>query len=160
MNEAISNTSPLVYLHRIDALDWLPRLFTSIWTPPEVVAELREGLARGFNVPDPNSLDWLDIVAPKQTPSEWFALDLGPGEVAAMSLALENPSRTVILDDSLARHVAQAAGLNVWGTLRILLEMKDQGHVHTVAPYVIRLKDSGMWISDEVRLRILRLADE
>ena len=160
MNEAISNTSPLVYLHRIDALDWLPRLFTSIWTPLEVVAELREGLARGFNVPDPSRLDWLDIVAPKQTPSEWFALDLGPGGVAAMSLALENPSRTIILDDSLARHVAQAAGLNVWGTLRIILEMKTQGHIQAVAPFVTRLKDSGMWISDEVRLRILRLVDE
>ncbi len=77
-----------------------------------------------------------------------------------MSLALENPQRVVILDDALARHVARAAGLSVWGTLRILLEMKTQGHVQTVAPYVTRLKDSGMWISDEVRLRILRLAGE
>jgi predicted nucleic acid-binding protein len=49
MNEAISNTSPLVYLHRIDALDWLPRLFATIWTPPAVVTELREGLVRGYN---------------------------------------------------------------------------------------------------------------
>ncbi|MBP6469104.1 MAG: DUF3368 domain-containing protein [Chloroflexi bacterium] len=160
MNEAISNTSPLVYLHRIDALDWLPRLFATIWTPPAVVTELREDLVRGYNVPDPDHFSWLEVVEPKQVPSEWFALDLGPGEIAAMSLALENPSRTVILDDSLVRHVAQAAGLNVWGTLRIILEMKTQGHVQAVAPFVTRLKDSGMWISDEVRLRILRLADE
>lgn len=27
MPDAISNTSPLLYLHRIDALGWLPDLF-------------------------------------------------------------------------------------------------------------------------------------
>lgn len=41
--EAITNTSPLVYLHRIQALDWLPQLFQEIWTPPAVLTELNEG---------------------------------------------------------------------------------------------------------------------
>jgi hypothetical protein len=27
MPDAISNTSPLLYLHRIGAINWLPRLF-------------------------------------------------------------------------------------------------------------------------------------
>jgi hypothetical protein len=30
MPEAISNTSPLLYLYRIEVLDWLPELFTEI----------------------------------------------------------------------------------------------------------------------------------
>lgn len=30
MPEAISNTSPLLYLYRINALDWLPELFSEI----------------------------------------------------------------------------------------------------------------------------------
>jgi hypothetical protein len=33
MPKAISNTSPLLYLHRIDVLDWLPMLFSEIWVP-------------------------------------------------------------------------------------------------------------------------------
>ena len=33
MSKAISNTSPLLYLHRIGVLNWLPRLFTEIWIP-------------------------------------------------------------------------------------------------------------------------------
>ena len=160
MANAISNTSPLVYLHRINALNWLPHLFDTICTPPAVVLELEEGIRRGYDLPHPNSLPWLQIVPPQTMPAEWFALDLGKGEIAAMSLSLENPDYVVILDDALARHVAQAAGLSVWGTLRVLLEMKNQGEIDFIDPYVTQLRTSGMWISDEVRLRILRLAGE
>jgi predicted nucleic acid-binding protein len=42
-----------------------------------------------------------------------------------MALALENPDRVVLLDDMLARRTAQAAGLQVWGTLKVLLEAKS-----------------------------------
>lgn len=39
MAEAISNTSPLLYLHRTGALDWLPQLFQDVWTPNAVKLE-------------------------------------------------------------------------------------------------------------------------
>jgi len=43
MPEAISNTSPLLYLYRTGALEWLPELFSEIWIPRAVVLELEEG---------------------------------------------------------------------------------------------------------------------
>jgi uncharacterized protein len=54
MPEAISNISPLLYLYRIGALDWLPTLFRGIWIPSAVVCELREGQQKGYDVPTPN----------------------------------------------------------------------------------------------------------
>ena len=36
MPEAISNTSPLLYLHQIGVLHWLPKLFDKIWVPGAV----------------------------------------------------------------------------------------------------------------------------
>lgn len=50
--EAISNTSPLLYLYRIDGLNWLPKLFYSIWVPQAVADEFKEGRRRGYDVPD------------------------------------------------------------------------------------------------------------
>jgi len=158
--DAITNTSPLLYLHRIGVLDWLPNLFSEIWIPDAVVRELQEGQRRGHNVPDPGDYPWLQAVNPRSVPSEWLTLDLGMGELAAMALALENPGRVVLLDDALARRIAQAAGLNAWGTLRVLLKAKSQGLVERIEPLVSRLKDAGMWISDDVRQRILALAGE
>lgn len=161
MPEAISNTSPLVYLYRIGAIEWLPRIFSEVWIPMAVLDELQEGQRRGYDVPDPGLYTWLQITGSRATmPSEWLSLDLGPGELGAMVLALENPTRVVLLDDMLARRTAQAAGLTVWGTLRVLLEAKAQGMTDRIAPLVNRLGETGMWLSDDVRERVLRLAGE
>lgn len=160
MPEAIVNTSPLVYLYRIGALEWLPKLFSELWVPSAVVRELEEGQRRGYDVPKPSNYTWLRVVDPHAVPSEWLMLDLGPGEIAAMALGLENPSRIVLLDDGRAREIAEAAGLKVWGTLKILLEAKSRGLTEKIAPLVKRLVDTGMWISDDIRQRILALAGE
>lgn len=160
MPDAISNTSPFLYLYRVQVLDWLPDLFNEMWIPPAVVSELQEGRQRGFDVPDPVNYGWLEIVAPKSVPWEWLSLDLGRGELESMALALENPDRSVLLDDALARRIAQAAGLDVWGTLRVLLEAKAQGLTERIEPLVDRLAASGMWISDDIRRRVLVLAGE
>jgi predicted nucleic acid-binding protein len=77
-----------------------------------------------------------------------------------MALAIENPDRVVLLDDQLARRTAQAAGLTVWGTLRVLLEGKHKGLTDRVEPLVARLAENGLWMSTELQHRILALADE
>lgn len=160
MSNAIVNTSPLVYLHRIGALDWLAKLFGEVWVPSAVVSELEEGQRKGYDVPEPRNYSWLKVVAPRVIPSEWLTLDLGAGEIAAMALALENPSRIAVLDDARARQIAQAAGLTVWGTLKVLLEAKSLGLTEKIEPHVNRLAETGMWISDDIRKRILALAGE
>jgi len=160
MSNVITNTSPFLYLYRIGVLDWLPRLFGEIWIPSAVVFELKEGQQRGYDVPDPGDYTWLQVVDPRAMPSEWLTLDLGAGEREAMALALENPNRVILLDDALARRIAQAAGLKVWGTLKVLLEAKSQGLTENIEPLVNRLQDAGLWISDEIRQRVLALAGE
>jgi predicted nucleic acid-binding protein len=160
MPEAISNTSPLLYLHRVEVMHWLPKLFSEVWVPQQVFHELQQGREKGHDVPDPAAHGWLRQVDPLNMPSEWLALDLGAGELAAMSLALEHPSKILLLDDRLARQTAKAAGLNVWGTLRILLEAKRHGLTERVEPLITRLSQTGMWFSTELRQRILALAGE
>ena len=160
MPKAISNTSPLLYLHRIGALEWLPQLFDEFWTSAAVVAELQEGRRCGFDVPDLALLPWVQIVEPRSIPAEWLALDLGDGELAAMAMARENPDRIVLLDEALARRTAQTAGLQVWGTLKIMLEAKAHGITATIKPWVERLADAGLWFSDDLRSRVLALAGE
>ena len=160
MLKAISNTSPLLYLYRIGAINWLPELFDEVWIPEAVKNELLAGRSKGYDVPNPDDYPWLSVVNPKSMPSEWLALDLGVGEIAAMALALENPKRIVLLDDMLARRTAQVAGLQVWGTLKVLLEAKSHGLVDKIEPYITKLSESGMWVSAEVRQRIIKLADE
>jgi len=66
--------------------------------------------------------------------SEWLALDLGEGKLGAMALALEDPDHTVLLDDVLAGRTTQVTGLQVSGTLRVLLEAESQGLIERIEP--------------------------
>ncbi len=77
-----------------------------------------------------------------------------------MSLGLEHPERILLLDDLLARRTAQAAGLQVWGTLKILLKAKEKGLTLQIAPRIDQLAQVGMWMSDDIRHRVLALAGE
>ena len=149
-----------MYLHRTDALNWLPNLCEEVRIPQAVAEELSEGRQRGYNVPRLQGYEWLTIAAPGAVPSQWLNVDLGAGELAVLTLALEHPTCTVLLDDRQARRIAQSAGLEVWGTLRILMEAKSQGLIARVADHVDRLKCAGMWMSDEIRRRVLALAGE
>ena len=160
MPEAISDTSPLLYLYQVEVLDWLSYLFGDVWIPNAVADELEQGRQRGFDVPDPRGYEWLKIVEPNSVPTEWLALDLGAGELATLAVGLENPVRIVLVDERVARRIAQSAGLKVWGTLKILLEAKSQGLTERIEPFVNRLRDEGMWISDLIRQRVLALAGE
>lgn len=160
MAEVISNTSPLLYLHRVDAIDLLPEMFEEVWTPSAVVHELGTGREKGYDVPDLSVYPWLRVLDPRAVPSEWLATDLGPGELAALALGIENPEKILLLDDALARRIAQKAGLAVWGTLRVLLEGKSRGLVESLTPLVDRLEGTGMRLSSSVRLRVLALAGE
>ena len=99
-------------------------------------------------------------VAESSTIGVWLVSDLGKGELETMALALEHQEKVVILDDALARRIARAAGLEVWGTLRVLLEAKKMGMIPAVTSVIDDLRDSGMWISDDIRQRILKLAGE
>ena len=118
------------------------------------------GQTKGYDVPIPINYPWLRTVNPKNMPSEWLALDLGAGELSAMALALENPNHIILLDDGLARRTATAAGLTVWGTLKVLLEAKSLGLVDRIEPMIGRFSEVGMWISDDIKRRILKLAGE
>jgi len=160
MPEAVSNTSPLLYLYRIGRIEVLAQIFGAVWTVPAVVAELAEGQKQGYEVPNSAEYGWLRVKSPQSVPSEWLARDLGRGEIEAIALALEQPGSIVILDDALARRIAQAAGLEVWGTLRVPLEAKKRKFVPAIAPIVDELRTSGMWISEDVRRRILALSGE
>jgi len=81
MSKAICNTSPLLFLYRIDALSWMPKLFNEIWAPTAVVEEFQQGLKKGYSVPNLLEYKWLKIIDPKSVPSEWLSKDLGKGEL-------------------------------------------------------------------------------
>jgi hypothetical protein len=161
MIRAACSVSPIIFLYRINALHWLPRIFDEIWMPSVVMDDLLHAKFIGYDVPSPFDLPWVQYQDPQLTvPSTWVSLDLSSGEVAAMSLAFENADCIVLLDDPLARRAARSVGLNYWGTLKILMEAKARDLIPEITTYVDRLASSSLLITPENRQRILTLAKE
>ena len=161
MTKATCSISPIVFLYRIGALNWLPELFDEIWMPSVVLDDLLQARFVGYDVPSPFNLPWVQYEDPQLTiPGSWMSLDLASGEVAAMALAFENRDCIVLLDEPMGRRAARLVGIQYWGTLKILLEAKARGLTESIAPYVDSLGKTGLWIVGETRQRILTLAGE
>jgi predicted nucleic acid-binding protein len=159
MREAVSNTSPLQYLHQADVLDLLPRLYDLVLVPTPVLAELDEGRSRGVALPDVRGLPWVTVVDPPAPQILPLAPDLGPGERSALALAAIR-GLLVILDYALARRHAALLGLRCTGTLGILIQAKRKGHLPAVRPVLDRLESLRFRLDAVTRASALDLAGE
>ena len=107
--------------------------------PPAVVDELTEGRALGLNLPDLSSLGWITLRRPVSEPAVPLVTHLGPGETEVLMLAFELPEAVVVLDDALARNVAETLGFHLKGTLGLLLDAKRLGLIPAVKPLIDQL---------------------
>lgn len=141
MRGVICNTSPLQYLYQVDLLHLLPALFGSAQAPPAVAAELAEGGKRGVRLPNLEELSWMTVRPVRDRTLLPLVTSLGNGEKEVLALGLETPDHLLVLDDRSARRYAGAAGLEITGTLGILVLAQERGLVDTVRPILNRLQD-------------------
>lgn len=160
MPEVFSDTSPLQYLYQLGLLSILPTLVDRITVPPSVERELRTGRNLGFNLPDLSTLDWVEIRRPTSRPALPLINDLGPGESETLMLALESPGSIALLDDALARRVAETLKIQFRGTLGLLLDAKKAGLIPTIRAQLDRLQVLRFRLALHTRATILRLAGE
>jgi predicted nucleic acid-binding protein len=85
---------------------------------------------------------------------------LGLGERSAILLALQRSPSLIILDDYRARIAAIQNGLDVIGTLGVLLEAKRTGLILTVKPALQAILRTNFRISEEIIQRFLLEACE
>ena len=67
MTRATCSISPIVFLYRIGALQWLPELFDEIWMPSVVMDDLLQARFVGYNIPSPLTYPWVQFADPQLT---------------------------------------------------------------------------------------------
>ena len=125
-----------------------------------MVDELTVGRAAGVALPDPTALDWVVIQRPASEKALRLITDLGPGESEVLMLGLEIPDSVLVLDDGLARRVAESLGLRLTGTLGLLLDAKGAGLIPEVASLLDQLQALRFRIAPHTRRAVLDLAGE
>ena len=112
-NTAVSNTSPLIFLSKIDSLHLLNHCFTEIIIPDSVFAEWGAKSLPSF----------ITIESLSQSSKSYVEGAIGRlhrGELETVRLAIEKNIKYVLLDDLLARRYAERNGLIPVGILGIL----------------------------------------
>lgn len=160
MSELICDTSSIQYLHQLGVLHILPALAERIVIPPAVMAEIATGRELGVNLPDLKTLDWITVRRPMSDAALPLVVHLGPGETQVLMLALETPEAIAVLDDALAREMAEALDLPMTGTLGLLLDAKRAALVSHICPLLDRLQALRFRLAKHTRMAVLKLAGE
>lgn len=156
----IVNTSPLFYLHRLGLLQLLKELYGHITVPEAVKKELKEGRAQGEDVPYLENYDWIEVRSVSMPTYLQLIVDLGPGESEVLALAKNHPAALVILDDKLARRIAEMQGFRLTGTAGVLLRAKQKGLVPELKPVIEKLLDLDFRLKPNLVKETLELAGE
>ena len=101
------------------------------------------------------------VASVERIPAPILEWSLGSGESAVLSLVLDNPGATAVLDDAVGRRCARTLSIPVIGTLAVVLRAKKQGLIPSAAHVVQNLMSSGLYVDHRTAATILRkLADE
>lgn len=154
---AVTNTSPIIALVGAGQLPLLEALFSQVNVPFAVWDEL---IAKP-EAPEPFALLGLRNVSfhpLTELARETQSLDTG--ERAAITLGLATPGAIVLLDELAARRLANRLGLNVVGSLGVLVKAKQEGLIPALRPIIEIMQNNGYRLGQRVVDAALRAAGE
>lgn len=156
----VVNTSPWIALSLCGQTSLLPEMYRNIYLPEAVRDEILAGGEQGFGMKEIHSAAWLQIASVQDKEKVDLLYELDKGEAEVILLAREKEINQVLIDEKVARLQAKALGLEVIGTLGLLLKAKKQGKLQSIKPFIELLLENGIWIHESIVQGILKDAGE
>ena len=152
---AVSDAGPLIHLSWINQLGLLKQIFDEVVVPPAVRDEVLAAPedTRGLQVIQ-HFVDAIGVSVqiprrPEVTTAELGGV-LGAGEGEAIMLAEEISADFLLTDDAPARAEAMRRGLEVVGSVGVLVQAREIGLISAALPLVLELRSLGQWMSDRL----------
>ena len=152
MRRVVSNTGPLLHLSEAQVLPLLMQT-GEMYIPRAVDVEMEQRDSMWHNA-RPSWIHVETLIAPYNgEATAWRQAGLlDAGEAEAIALARQIQTDWFLTDDAAARLFAQALGLEVHGSLAIVLWAAAVGHLNRAAAEAAlnRLAQSSLWVSANV----------
>ncbi|MFW5872716.1 MAG: DUF3368 domain-containing protein [bacterium] len=146
----VSDTSCLILLNKINNIDILGLLFGQLTITSIIAEEFDSELPEFIKIKNPKNKNYQRIL-------ESF---LDPGEASAIALAVEQDNCLLIMDDQKGRKQARALGINITGTLGILIVAKEKGILKSVSEVLSKIRETDFRISDKLIKDTLKRSGE
>jgi len=137
----IADASCLITLDNIKEPDLLPKLYEQIYVTPEVADEVGESLPKWAHLG--SSLN--------HTLIDQLCLNLEIGEATSIALALDLRDCILIIDEKKGRRTAKRLGVNITGTLGVIMKGFESGLIDDPNSIVARLEQVGFRISESLK---------
>ena len=144
----VLNASPIIVLARVGQEHLFDALADEVVVPRAVVDEIQAG-PTGDPGRQAVASGRFTVVGATPMP-DVLAWDLGVGERAVLSYALEEPGWTVIVDDAAARKCARSFGLRFKGTLAVVILAKQRGLIPSAADVLRSLITGGFYLDGDI----------
>ncbi len=154
----IADCSALVALATCNGLHLLDELFGTVIVPEAVYFE-----AVVDDKPEARQLkEYLKNKVKKIDLSSSILLDgfSDLGETEAMVLYKQCSADRLLIDDKRGRRVAKINNINTIGSLGVLLAAKQARLIEKVSPYIIKVAASDIYISTDLIVAAMEIADE
>lgn len=147
----IADTSCLIILHNIELLNILHDLFGEIIITPQVKEEFNDYLP-----------DWINVIDAKdKSLFKTLSISLDKGESSSISLSMELKGKTLlIIDEKKGRRIAKELGINIIGTIGIILKAKKEGKINSMKEVIKKLESCQFRISNQLKDLMLKSGNE
>jgi predicted nucleic acid-binding protein len=155
----VADSSPLIALARIGRLELLTRLVQRVLIPPAVQAEIRaDGDRPGAR--EVAAATWIQVEQPDPVLASSYGLLVDRGEAEAIALAKNIAGSVLLIDDRLARRLAERLGIPRIGTVGVLLEFRRREWTPSLRADIDALLANGIYLRRELIDAALRAAQE
>jgi predicted nucleic acid-binding protein len=154
--QLVCNASPLIFLAKIGLIDALPTIAGSLMIPMGVYHEIKGQNDAAAEWVEENQNEY--VIEVDSVPKIIESWDLGKGETEVLAHAYANKDIRAALDDKAARNCAASVGVNVIGTIGLILRANKEGHIEKPTAYLEKLKKTGFRISDDLYQHAIKLA--
>ncbi|MEK6961010.1 MAG: DUF3368 domain-containing protein [Nanoarchaeota archaeon] len=160
MEEAVTNSTALIFLAKIDRLDLLETFGKII-----VTTKVRDEVIRAKDIPQMERSiieKFFKENASIKDPANILPLDLGPGETSAIAICTESKTRIFISDDRKARRTADVMGIQCMGTIGIILANLKNGSIskNEARSLVNKLIDHSYYISTDAYVKVIGIIED
>lgn len=159
VDRAVINASPLIFFSRGGHLDLLHAFSAEVWVPEPVAEEIRQRGPLDCTAQALAQHNWLIIRPVPVVPTVITRWRLGAGESGTLALALAFGLEAII-DDLAGRKCAERLGVQLRGTLGIVLVAKQRGLIQQARPIIQDLQSAGLYLSTRVLDAALRRVGE
>lgn len=118
--------------------------------PLEVAEELHGAGIEAAGVSAFEQAIWLEILDKPSAIAPYLGNTLDRGEASFIQTALDLNIPLVCIDETAGRRVARLSGLTLTGSIGVLVKARQQGYPVSIPLAIIRMREHGIWLSDEV----------